>query len=77
MGDMKKGYVNDMYGSGDFDQIKIKYVVLYAIVKATMNRHKEWPKSNPRAHGAADRNRRPGATNIIKVTHTSIIEKSI
>jgi hypothetical protein len=35
MGDMKKGYVNDMYGSGDFDQIKIKYVVLYAIVKAT------------------------------------------
>jgi hypothetical protein len=40
-----------------------------------MNRHKEWPKRNPRAHGAAGRNRRPGATNIIKVTHTSIIEK--
>jgi hypothetical protein len=26
MDDMEKGYGNDMYGSGDFDQIKIKYI---------------------------------------------------
>jgi hypothetical protein len=35
MDDMEKDYGNDMYGLGDFDQIKIKYVVLYVIVKAT------------------------------------------
>jgi hypothetical protein len=35
MDDMEKGYGNDMYGSGDFNQIKIKYVVPSATVKAT------------------------------------------
>jgi hypothetical protein len=40
-----------------------------------MNRHKEGPKRNPRTHGAAGRNRRLGATDIIEITHTSNIEK--
>jgi hypothetical protein len=35
MDDMEKGYENDMYGLGDFDQIKIKYVVPSATVKGT------------------------------------------
>jgi hypothetical protein len=35
MNDMEKDYENDMYGSGNFDQIKIKYIVSYAILKAT------------------------------------------
>jgi hypothetical protein len=40
-----------------------------------MNRHKEGPKRNPRLRGAAVRNRRSGATDIIEVTHMSNIEK--
>jgi hypothetical protein len=40
-----------------------------------MNRHKEGPKRNPRLCGAAVRNRRSGATDIIEVTHMSNIEK--
>jgi hypothetical protein len=32
--DMEKGYDNDMYDSGDFDQIK--YIVPSAIVKGTL-----------------------------------------
>jgi hypothetical protein len=36
MDDMEKGYGNDMYGSGDFDQTKIKYIVPSVTVKATL-----------------------------------------
>jgi hypothetical protein len=73
---MEKGYGNDMYDSGDFNQIKNK--VRCSICHSecyTMNRHKEGPKRNPRTHGTAGRNRRSGATNIIEVTHMSNIEK--
>jgi hypothetical protein len=72
MDDMEKGYDIDMYDSGDFDQIKNK--VHCSICNGeghTMNRHKEGPKMNPRAHGAVGRNRRSGATDIIEITHTS------
>jgi ribonuclease PH len=73
MDDMEKGYGNDMYGSSDFDQIKNKiYCSVCHGEDHTMNRHKEGPKRNPRACGAAGRNRRSGATDIIEVTHTSM-----
>jgi hypothetical protein len=76
MDDMEKGYENDMYGLGDFDQIKNKVRCSVCHTEGhTMNRHKEGPKRNPRAHGAVGRNHRSGATNIIEVTHTSNIEK--
>jgi hypothetical protein len=75
MDDMEKGYGNDMYDSGDFDQIKNKVrCSVYHNECHTMNRHKEGPNRNPRAHGAAGRNRRSGETDIIEVTHTSNIE---
>jgi hypothetical protein len=76
MDDMEKGYNNNMYGSGDFDQMKNK--VHCSICHAeghTINRHKQGPKRNPRAHGATGRNRRSGATAIIEVTHMNNIEK--
>jgi hypothetical protein len=72
MDDIEKGYGNDMYDYGDFDQIKNK--VHYFVCHGeghTMNRHKEQPKRNPRAHGAVSRNHRSGATDIIEVTHKS------
>jgi hypothetical protein len=73
MDDMEKGYGNDMYGSGDFDQIKNKiHCSICHGEDHTMNRHKEGPNRNPRACGAAGRNRRSGATNIIEVTHTNM-----
>jgi hypothetical protein len=75
MNNMKNGYGNDMYGSGDFDQIKNK--VRCSICRSeshTMSRHKEGPKRNPRARGMG-RNCRSGATDIIEVTHTSNIKK--
>jgi hypothetical protein len=73
MDDMEKGYGNDMYGSGDFDQIKNKiHCSVCHGEDHTMNRHKEGPKRNPRACGAAGRNRRSRATDIIEVTHTSM-----
>jgi hypothetical protein len=78
MDDMEKGYGNDMYGSGDFDQIKNKVCCSVCHSKGhTMNRHKEGPKRNPRVCDAAGRHHRSGATDIIEVTHTSIIEKLI
>jgi hypothetical protein len=75
MDDMEKDYRNDMYGSGDFDQIKNK--VHYFICHTeghTMNRYKKGPKRSPRPRGATGRNRRSGATDIIEVMHTSNIE---
>jgi hypothetical protein len=75
MDDMEKGYDNDMYGLGDFDQIKNK--VYYSVCHGegrTMNRHKEGPKRNPRARGVVGRNRRSRATDIIDVTHMSNME---
>jgi hypothetical protein len=76
MDDMEKGYENDMYGSGDFDQIKNKVCCFVSHTEGhTMNRYKEGPKRNPMPRGAAGRNRRSGATDIIEVTHTSNIEK--
>jgi hypothetical protein len=76
MDDMEKDYGNDMYGLGDFDQIKNK--VCCSICQSeghTMNRHKEGPKRNPKACVTTGRNCRSWATNIIEVTHMSNIEK--
>jgi hypothetical protein len=76
MDDMENGYINDMYSSGDFDQIKNK--VRCSVCHSedhNMNRHKEELKRNPRPHGTAGRNRKSGATDIIEVTHTSNIKK--
>jgi hypothetical protein len=76
MDDMEKGYDNDMNGSGDFDQSKNRvYCSVYHGEGHTMNKHKQGPKRNPRARGAAGRNRRSGATTIIKVKHMNNIEK--
>jgi hypothetical protein len=72
----RKGYRNDMYGSGDFDQIKNKVCCFICHSEGhTMNRHKKGPKKNPRTRGTAGRNRRLGATDIVEVTHTSNIKK--
>jgi hypothetical protein len=70
MNDTKKGYDNDMYGSGDFDQIKNKvhYSVCHGEEHA-MNRYKQGSKRNRRACGTTGRNRRLGATDIIEVRH--------
>jgi hypothetical protein len=76
MDDMEKGYGNDMYGSGDFDQMKNK--VHYSICHGEdhiMNRHKQGPKWNPRARATAERSRRRTPAIIVEVTHTSNIEK--
>jgi hypothetical protein len=73
---MRKGYGNDTYGSGDFDQMKNK--VHYSVCHGeghTMNRHKQGPKRNPRARAATGRSRRSGPAVIVEVTHTSNIEK--
>jgi hypothetical protein len=76
MDDMEKGYENDMYGSGDFGQIKNKVCCSVCHSEGhTMNRHKEGSKRNPRARGVVGRNHRSGATDIIEVTHTNNIEK--
>jgi hypothetical protein len=73
---MKKGYKNDMYDLGDFDQIKNKVCCSVCHTEGhTMNRHKEEPKRNPRPRGAVGRNHRSGASDIIEVTYTSNIEK--
>jgi hypothetical protein len=61
MDDMEKGYGNDMYGSGDFNQIKNKVHCFVCHGEGhTMNRYKQGPKRNPRVCGAVDRNRRSG-----------------
>jgi hypothetical protein len=61
---MEKGYGNDMYGSGDFDQIKNKVCCsVYHTEGHTMNRHKG-PKRNPRPCGVVGRNHRSGAIDI-------------
>jgi hypothetical protein len=70
MDDIEKGYDNDMYGSGDFDQIKNKLHCSICHGEGhTMNRHKEGPRRNRRARGVTGRNLRLGATDIIEVTH--------
>jgi hypothetical protein len=47
MDDKEKGYDNDMYGLGDFDQIKNKvYCSVCHGEGHTMNRHKEGLKRN-------------------------------
>jgi hypothetical protein len=76
MDNIEKSYDNDIYGSGDFDQMKNK--VHYSVCHGeghTMNRHKQGSERNPRACGAAGRNHRSGATAIIEVTHMNNIEK--
>jgi hypothetical protein len=76
MDDMEKGYGNDMYDLGDFDQIKNKVHCFVCHREGhTMNRHKERPKRNPRLRSATDRNHRSGETDIIEVTPTTNIEK--
>jgi hypothetical protein len=78
MDNMEKGYGNDMYGLGDFDQMKNKvHCSIYHSEGHTMNRHKQGPKRNPRACAAVGRSRRSGPTIIVEVTHTSNIEKNI
>jgi ribonuclease PH len=70
MDDMEKGYNNDMYGSGDFNQIKNKiYCFICHGEGHTMSRHKQGPKRNRRALGAVGRNCRSGATDIREVRH--------
>jgi hypothetical protein len=78
MDDMEKGYGNDMYGSGDFDQIKNKVHCSVCNGEGhTINRHKQGPKRNPRARATAGRSRKSGPAVIVEVTHTSNIEKII
>jgi hypothetical protein len=73
---MEKGYGNNMYGLGNFDQMKSKiHCSVYHGEGHTMNRHKQGPKRNPMACGVMGRNRRTGATSIIEVMHTNNIEK--
>jgi hypothetical protein len=65
---MEKSYDNDMYGSGDFDQIKNKICCSVCHGEGhTMSRQKEEPKRNPRNH----RLRLP---NIVEITYTGTIE---
>jgi hypothetical protein len=72
--DIEKGYDNDMYASGDFNQIKNKVHCFICHGEGrTMNRHKEGLKKNRRARGAVGMNHRSGAIDIIEVTHMSII----
>jgi hypothetical protein len=69
MDDMEKGCRNDVYGPGDFDQIKNKVCCFVCHSEGhTMDRHKEGPKKNPRVYGTAGRNRRSEATDIIELT---------
>jgi hypothetical protein len=76
MDDMEKGYDNDMYGSGDFDQMKNKvYCSVCHGEGHTMNRHKQGPKCNPRVRATAGRSHRRTPSVIVEVTHTSNIEK--
>jgi hypothetical protein len=78
MDDMEKGYSNDMYGLGDFDQMKNKVHCSVCHGEGhTMNRHKQGPKLNPRARATAGRSHRSGPAVIVEVTHTSNIEKNI
>jgi hypothetical protein len=73
--DMENGYRNDMYGLGDFDQIKNKVRCYVCHTEGhTMTSHNERPKRNPRPRGATGRNRTSGATDIIEVTYTSNID---
>jgi hypothetical protein len=74
--EIEKGYDNDMYDSGDFDQMKNKvHCSICHDEGHTMNKHKQGPKQNPRALATAGRSRRSGPTVIVEVTHTSNIEK--
>jgi hypothetical protein len=76
MDDMEKGYDNDMYGSGDFDQMKNKgHCFVCHDEGHTVNRHKQGLKWNPRACATAGRSRRRTPAIIVEVTHTSNIEK--
>jgi hypothetical protein len=69
---MEKCYDNNMYGSGDFDQIKNKvYCSICHGEGHTMSRHKKGPKRNRRTCGTAGRNHRSCSTDIIEATHTS------
>jgi hypothetical protein len=78
MDDMEKGYDNDIYDSGDFDQMKNKVHCSVCHSEGhTMNRHKQGPKRNPRVRAAAGRSHRLGPTIIVEVTHMSNIEKII
>jgi hypothetical protein len=76
MDDMEKGYGNDMYDSGDFDQMKNKVHCSVCHGEGhTMNRHKQGPKGNPRVRATTGRSHRSGPAVIVEVTYTSNIEK--
>jgi hypothetical protein len=58
---MEKGYINDMYSSCDFNQIKNKVCYSVCLTEGhTINRHKEGSKRNTRPRGTVGRNRRSG-----------------
>jgi hypothetical protein len=60
---MEKGYSNDMYGSGDFDQMKNKLHCSICHGEGhIMNRHKQGLKRNPRVRAAAGTSHRSGYT---------------
>jgi hypothetical protein len=70
MDDMEKYYNNDLYGLGDFNQIKNKIHCFVCHGEGhTMSRNKQGPKRNRRGRGIAGRNRRSGATDSIEVRH--------
>jgi hypothetical protein len=76
MDNIDKGYSNNMYGLGDFDQIKNKvHCSIYHGEGHTMNRHKQGSKRNPRARVAMGRSRRSEPAIIVEITHTGNIEK--
>jgi hypothetical protein len=76
MNNMEKGYSNDMYDSGDFDQMKNKvHCSIYHGECHTMNRHKQGPKRNPRVRATVGRSHRRTPAVIVEVTHMSNIEK--
>jgi hypothetical protein len=76
--DMEKGYSNDMYGSGDFNQMKNKIHCYVCHGEGhTMNRHKQGPKWNPRVRATVGRSHRSGPAIIVEAMHTSNIENFI
>jgi hypothetical protein len=76
MDDMEKGYGNDMYDSGEFDQMKNKVHCSVCHGEChTMNRHKQGLKRNPKARAAVERSHRRTPVIIVEVMHMSNIEK--
>ena len=70
MDDSEKGYGDDMYGFGDFDQQKgTVYCSVCHVQGHNMERHKEGPKRKPTNRDAKGRKRREGTSAIVEVYH--------